>query len=196
VELSGVTRFVFALSYAAGPLIVVLLTLPVILLIGRLAVGEAGWRRAMNAIPFIGPAYHWSGIAELTRMIALFLRCDMTLDQSMDLSAVGVSDAYVGELAMGMSKRLERGEQLFEVMNSTPGIPKLLPAIVGASSVSNDIQSAMIGAADLLDGLAAFRISLLRIVVPMFSFLFVFVFVIFIVTGVFAPMIQIINFLL
>ncbi|MFT5522086.1 MAG: type II secretory pathway component PulF [Pirellulaceae bacterium] len=193
LELSAVTRFVFAISYAAGPLIAVLFAIPVILLICRIAVGEAGWRRAVNAIPFVGPAYHWCGVAELTRMVALFLRCQMTVGESMDMSAAGVSDAYIGELALAMSKRLERGEPLVDVMNSTPGIPKLVPALVGAGNKSDDIQSGMLSAAEVLDGLANFRISVVRVVVPMLAFLFVFVVTIFIVTGIFAPLLQLFS---
>ncbi len=80
----------------------------------RLFGGRARWRRCLSTVPIIGVLWHWSGVAELSRVLAVLTEQDIPLPEALRLAADGVHDANMSEVSRDLAAGVEQGSALSE----------------------------------------------------------------------------------
>ena len=150
---------------------IVLLMLTIFLGMLRLVIGAAAWRGLVATIPLIGPIWHWSGVAQWTRLLGLMLEYHVPLPDALRLSADGSLDSNVGQVARQMARGAEQGRSLTEMLSSTYRLPATLVPIVQWGEQSNELASALRSASDMMEGRVRLRANLLRVILPPFVLL-------------------------
>lgn len=169
-----------------------LLGLAVAVVIGfvafRLAGGAARWRRMIATIPLFGVLWHWTGVSELSRLLATLIAQRVPLPEALRLAADGVHDANVGQVSRMLADGVEQGQPLSELLDSTYRLPATLVPIVRWGERSNELPEAFRLAGEMFEGRVRMRSELVISVVPPVIFIFVAMLAMVIVVGLYAPM--------
>ena len=163
------------------------------IIVFRLVAGAAWWRRALSTVPLIGMLWHWSGVAELARLLAVLLEQGVPLPEALNLAADGVHDANVSEVSRTLAEGVENGRPLAELLQSTYRLPATLVAIVRWGERTGELSEAFRLASEMYEGRVRMRSELVKSVVPPLVFVFVATLACVFLVGLYLPMIEMIQ---
>jgi type II secretory pathway component PulF len=158
-----------------GPeMLLVVLGLSLVILAGlRVIGGRTGWSWLVTNLPFIGKAWHWSGVAEMLRNLSLLVDHRVPLPEALRLTASGISDAYVASLCMPLVQRIEQGSPLWAALVQTRSLPLSIVPLVHWGELNDALPEALRTAAEMLEGRLRVRSGVLIQILPPFIFVIV-----------------------
>jgi type II secretory pathway component PulF len=171
--------------------LVVVLTVLTILF--RLVLGPARWRRVLGTVPLVGVLWHWSGVAELTRLWAILLEQQVPLPETLRLAAEGASDPALREVSRELARGVEGGRSLGELLSARQVLPDSLEPILGWGERTGRLAEACRLASEMFEGRVQLRSELLRSVLPPLLFVFVGILLVVVVVGLYLPMVSLIS---
>jgi general secretion pathway protein F len=174
-------------------LLVFVVTAAIGTVVFRLAGGAARWRRVIATVPLIGVLWHWTGVSELTRLLAALLAQRVPLPEALRLAADGVHDANVGQVSRMLADGVEQGQSLSELLDSTYRLPATLVPIVRWGERSGELSEAFRLAGEMYEGRVRMRSELVISVVPPLIIVTVAMLAMVIIVGLYAPMFSMIQ---
>jgi type II secretory pathway component PulF len=168
------TRAIFWLSTVGVQCLGVLAVATAIGLLGvRVLGGRAAWSGLVSNTPLIGVAWHWTGVVEMLRCLALLVQYRLPLPESLRLAAGGIADAYVAEQCRLLATRVEQGTSLTMALIGARTLPLSIVPLVRWGEQNDCLADALRTAAAMLEGRLRLRTGMLIQVVPPMVFVFV-----------------------
>jgi len=161
----------------------------------RLAAGAARWRRVVSTVPLVGPLWHWSGVAELARLLAALLEQGVPLPESLRLAAGVLRDANLREVGLRWADEIEQGGRLSERVAATSRVPASLVPVIRWGEQSGQLDEAFRVAADMFEGRVQMRAELLRTILPPLLFVAVAAGALLMMLGMLLPIFSMIHWL-
>lgn len=164
----------FYVSRVGPQLLVIVVGLSLVALVMlRLVAGRAGWSWLISCLPLVGPAWHWTGVAEMLRGLGLLLEHRVPLPESLRLTAGGITDAHVGSVCRQLAERVEGGAPLWSGIVDSRSLPLSIVPLVHWGEEHDSLPEACRSAAEMLEGRLRLRHGLLIQVLPPFVFVIV-----------------------
>lgn len=155
--------------------------------------GAAAWCRWTSTLPVFGPLRHWSGVAELCRVLAVLLDHGTRLPEALRVAATAVEDAGVGKSAGELAERVERGELLSTSIADSRWLPPSLAPMIAWGEQAESLIEAFHGAAGLFEGRVQLRAAMLRSTLPAVAYLVVASFVGILFAALMTPLLMLIS---
>ena len=165
----------------------------ILLVVLRLIGGRAAWSWMMTQIPLVGSTWHWTGVAEMLRSLALLVEHQVPLPEALQLTAGGIGDAYVGSLCRDLAGRLEKGTPLFMAMIQQRSLPLSIVPLIRWGQEHDVLPEGLRSAAEMLEGRLRIRSTLIVQIVPPLIFIVVGVLVLSLVFAVLSTMLNLIQ---
>lgn len=164
----------FYVSRIGPQLLVIVAGLSLVaLVVLRLVAGRAGWSWLISCLPLVGPAWHWTGVAEMLRGLGLLLEHRIPLPEALRLTAGGITDAHVGGVCRQLAARVEAGAPLWSAIVDSRSLPLSIVPLVHWGEEHDALPEACRSAAEMLEGRLRLRSGLLIQVLPPFIFVIV-----------------------
>jgi len=165
--LPAMTQFVVLLHVAGTwwlcvPVVGVLVALVLLRLFG----GAVRWRRMLATVPLIGPLWHWTGVCELARLLAVLLEQGIPVPEALRLAADGVHDANMRQLGLWLADGTQQGQPLSTLLESTYRLPATLRPLVRWGERTGELADAFRVAGTAYARRVQVRADLVRGVVP------------------------------
>lgn len=150
-------------------------------------------RRLLCAIPIVGPLWRWTALAEFSHYLGMLIDSRIPLPQAVPLAAEGTGDAQLQVASHEMARRLKAGLPLAEATEAGEVIPgafrKVLRWAEGHQSLPETLH--MVG--ELFEAQARARATFAGAVLGIAAVIIVTWGVMFLVIGLFLPLITLIN---
>lgn len=168
------TRAIFWLSGTGAALFVTVFGVSALALVAlRLIGGRAAWSWLMTNLPLIGPAWLWTGAAEMLRCLSLLVRHDVPLPEALVLTAGGITDGYIAQQCRRLATRIEGGKSFTMSLVELRTLPLSIVPLVHWGERHGALAEALCAAADMLEGRLRVKTALLAQVIPPVIFVFV-----------------------
>ena len=174
-------------------LVAIFAALAVIALGIRLLGGRARWSQTVTFIPLVGNLWHWSGVAEMLRVLALLVDERLDLAKSLRTAGQGTSDAHVGRICQRLAADVERGLPLWRAILDSRALPLSIVPLVRWGEKGGMLGDALRTAAEMLEGRLRSGSQVLVTVLPPLVFIGVVAMVASIVGNLMLPMISLIQ---
>jgi type II secretory pathway component PulF len=159
----------------------------------RWAAGPARWARALATVPLLGALWFWSGVAELTRLVAVLVARGIPLPEALELAAVGVRDANMGQLSGLLARGVEQGRALSDSLEVEGRMPPLVTPLVRWGEGTGRLAEALLTASDMYAGRVELRAEMLRAILPPLLMIFVGVAIAGVLAGLAQPLVSMIE---
>lgn len=159
----------------------------------RLTAFGARSQRVLATVPLIGALWHWSGVAELTRLLAVLLEQDVPLPEALQLAAAGVRDANLREFSGQLAQGVQQGRSLTALLATTHRLPASLGPVLAWGERSGQLAEAFRVAGDMFEGRVRLRAELLRSILPFVLFVGIGMLAVFALVALYIPMISLIQ---
>jgi type II secretory pathway component PulF len=147
----------------------------------------------LSKIPLFGPLWEWSGVAEMTRLLAMLMQQQVPLPRALRLATDGIRDANVRQVCQALAERTEQGQPLSDILSQERRLPALLAAIVRSGEQSGSLPDAFGVASEIYEGRVMLRALVLRTILPPLAFLLVAIAMVFIIGSLLTPMLSLLN---
>lgn len=159
----------------------------------RLFLSPPGRWRLLYRTPLVGPIWHWTGLAQFARLLAMLVDCELGLPVALRLAGNGVRDAEVTDAAHEMAREIEAGQSLTESQTRRSRFPGGLAQSLQWGESSHSLAESLRTAAEMLEGQAMIHSEFVLRVAPPMTMILVVVLLGFVVTGLFMPLIKLIT---
>ncbi len=159
----------------------------------RVVGGAARWRRLVGTLPIIGVLWHWSGVAELSRVLAVLVEQGVPLPEALRLAAGGTSDADMGQLSLQWAGEVEQGQRLSELIANSTRLPPTVVPVVEWGERSNELGDAFRRVGEMFEGRVAMRAELVKSIGPPVVFVLVASMALIAIFGLYMPLISLIQ---
>jgi len=159
----------------------------------RLIGGRAGLSCLVTNLPLIGPAWHWTGVAEMLRCLSLLVGYRVPLPEALRLTANGVTDAYVGEQCRALATRVEQGRSLTMSLVNLRTLPLSIVPLVRWGEQHDQLDSSLRSAAEMIENRLKVRTHVLAQIIPPLLFVLVGVSLASAIISLFLPLISLIQ---
>jgi type II secretory pathway component PulF len=136
------------------------------LVLFRLFGGAVRWRRMLATVPLIGPLWHWTGVCELARLLAVLLEQGTPLPEALRLAADGIHDVNMRQISLWLADGTEQGQSLSALLDSTYRLPATLRPIVRWGERSGELGEAFRVAGAMYAKRVQMRADLVREAIP------------------------------
>ena len=193
-EVPVFTRFVLGLAepglggYLAGLAVVMLV-------IGLLAAfrGQAGVQWVLYRTPVFGDLWRWNGLVEFARLMALLLDQQMALPDALRLTAGGVASVELKHACRRAAERVEGGQSPAESFGGESAVPPSLRPLLAWGQRLPALAQAFHAAAEMFEARTRVYVVLLESVMPPALLIVVGILIGALVTGLFVPLISLIQ---
>ncbi len=145
----------------------------IVLVLLRLVGGRAAWSWMMTQLPLVGSTWHWTGVAEMLRSLALLVEHQIPLPEALRLAGGGIGDAYVGSLCRELAGRVEQGTPLFMALVHQRSLPLSIVPLVRWGEEHAVLPEGLRSAAEMLEGRLRIRSTLIVQIIPPLIFIVV-----------------------
>ncbi len=196
VEIPPSTRSLLAIAdylpqIALGVVGGVVMALVLMRLFGRTRVASD----LIAAVPLVGPLWRNRGVSEFASLLALLLENAVPLPKALELTATGLDDGSLADACRRSARLAESGQTLSHCAARVRKFPPTLAPIFAWGDRRNASAESLQVAAEWFRSRCDLQSELLAVVVPPISFLFVAVTMLFVVSALFAPLVQLIRLL-
>lgn len=144
------------------------------LLVGwRLVGGAASFSWLVSQTPIIGPTWHWTGVSEMLRSLALLVEHRIPLSEALRLTGGGITDANVGRACRQLASRVEQGSPLYMAIIQGRSLPLSIVPLVRWGEMQGVPEDGLRAAAEMLEGRLRVRSVLAIHVLPPIVFLLI-----------------------
>jgi type II secretory pathway component PulF len=193
LKLPTATVFLLELHRSAWSLVGAAVALPVGVAIFRVVAGPTRWRRCVATVPLIGALWHWSGVAELMRLLAILADQQVPLPEALRLAAAGCRDANLREVSRWLAEGAAKGRSLADLLASTRRLPASLRPILGWGERTGQLAEAFRLASEMFEGRVRLRAELVPTLLPFAIFLTVGGLVAFGLVALYLPLVSMIQ---
>jgi type II secretory pathway component PulF len=159
----------------------------------RLIGGAAGWSLLVSNLPLIGLPWHWTGVAELLRLLSLLVEHQVSLPDALRLTADSSSDAYLAEQCRLLAGRVEQGTSLTMALVRMRTLPLSIVPLVHWGERHGALAEALRSAAEMIEGRVNMRTDMLVQVIPPVLMIVVGAMAASMTVGLFLPLISLIQ---
>ena len=167
--------------------------LAVIAVVVRVLGGRARWSQAVTFVPLVGSLWHWTGVAEALRVLALLVDERMDLAKSLRTAGQANSDAHVGRVCQRLAADVGRGLPLWRAILDSRSLPLSIVPLVRWGEKGGMLGDSLRTAAEMLEGRLRSGSQVLVTVLPPLVFVSVAALVASFVGGLMMPMILLIR---
>jgi type II secretory pathway component PulF len=161
------TQILVSLSGVGVEVLAIVIVGTLVILVGlRLVGGRAGWSWLMSGLPLVGPAWHFAGVAEMLRGLAILVEHRLPLAEALRLAGGGASDEYVGSQCLKLARRVEQGAPLWSALIELRTLPVSIVPLVRWGEMHDSLGEALRTAAEMLEGRLRLRSGVLIVVLP------------------------------
>jgi type II secretory pathway component PulF len=193
-ELPVVSLWMIQVGEYGVPLVLGLLGVVVVAALAvRFGMGAVWWRRFLARIPLLGPVWHWTAVAEASRLLSSLVKRRVALPEALLLAAEGSSDANVAAVCRSLAGGVEQGRDLAMLIAMSGRLPSSLAPLVRWGSTTGRLDEAFLAAAEMLEGRVRLRAAMLRGILPPFVFLAAASLAIALIVGFFLPLVSLIQ---
>jgi type II secretory pathway component PulF len=161
--------------------------------LARWGLGPARWARVRATVPLVGGLWHWSGVAELTRLVGILAAHGTPLPEALRLAADGVHDASMGQISRRLADGVGQGRALSELVDVDGGLPPLMAPLVRWGERTDRLAEALATISDLYAGRVELRARLLRAILPPLTIILVGIVIVAVLAGLILPLISMIQ---
>ncbi len=165
--------------------------------LGALAVriigGRSGWSLVVSSVPLIGNPWHWTGVAEMLRGLALLVEHRVPLSEALRLTSRAISDGYVADQCQLLAKRVEAGTSLTMSLVQLRSLPLSIVPLIRCGEQNDSLDASLRSAAEMLENRLRVRSNVLVQIVPPLVFVLVGVSIASAVLALFLPLMSLIQ---
>jgi type II secretory pathway component PulF len=165
----------------------------IVIVVLRVSLSAPRWRRIVMRIPFVGPMLLWRGVADWSRLAALYLDQGLPLPESLSLAAAGVNDSFVAAEGVRLSQSVVMGRKLGEVLSTTRRLPASLIPLVSWGENQGALPEAFRTASEMFENRIQLRSVLLQSILPPIAFIVVLLLAFWLIGAMLLPMVHLIN---
>ncbi len=154
----------------------------------RLALPRASWSRLVAGAPFFGPLTYWTALAEWCSLLRVLVKNQIALPDALRLSAAGIRNAYVGQIAHNLAVQTAEGQSLSELLAASRPLPVSLVPLIRWGERVGLLHEAFGTAHELFDRRVKVRALLLQAVLPPILFVLIACSVVMVLGALFAPL--------
>lgn len=173
--------------------IAALLALLAVWLIVWLTTDLAELRSILKAAPLIGPIARWAALARFAQLLALLVENRLELGESLRMAGAGSRDYELLISCRHAAQRVEGGADLREAIDMSPAFTKSFGPIVEWGQRATALPEALRTAGEMFEGRVQTQLTFLRMVLPTLSLLLVLWGVLFLISALSLPMINLIE---
>ncbi len=162
-------------------------------LAARRFVRPATWSRFVSYVPIFGPLVYWSGVAQWCGLVGMLVKHHITLPEALKLSAEGVGNPYVGQLALSLAEGAEQGHELSDLIKQHRSLPKSLVPLIRWGEKMDSLHEAFATGRELFDRRVRMRAMLLQSILPPILFVMIAIGILFVVVALFAPLLNLLH---
>ncbi len=153
MELPAATQLWIYLSNDL-PMVLCVSTAVILVVLGgiRFIGGRVAWARFVSGIPVFGPMIHLAGVAQMLRLLEVMCSQQIPLAEALRLTANGAVDANMQFVAQWLSRGVEAGVPLSDLMDSTPRIPATIVPLVRWGEQHGAMGEALRSCYEMLEG--------------------------------------------
>lgn len=159
----------------------------------RLIAGRMRWSRLLASVPLVGRLRYWSAVAEWAGLMALLVRYEVPLPESLRLAAAGIKDAFVGSQSTKLAEGVSRGRPLSQLVAEGNSIPASVAPLLQWGEENNGLAEAFRSTQTIFQERAEMRAVLLKMLLPPMLFVAIACSVIFVVTALFTPLVSLVS---
>ena len=131
-----------------------------------------GWvSSALGVVPFVGAILRYSGLAQLSRLMAMFLEQKVPLPQALRLTAAGLHHAGLAAGCRQVAAEVEAGRPFDEALAANGRFSPGMTAMVGWGQRAGSVAGALGEVAETYDARSQSQCLLLSAIVPPIMFL-------------------------
>jgi len=171
--------------------IVVLVVLPCVTL--RWGLDRPGRRRLLHRIPMIGPLVRYGGLARFARLLALLVRQEVPLPEALPLAGDATGDAEIADAARYLADVARQGGTLSPETHVLSRFPASLMQALSWHEYRDALPEALLAVAEMFEGRSRVQMSLITALTGPVVAVFVASTGLFLVIGLFGPIIQLLN---
>ena len=170
-----------------------------VLAIGLLAVmyrviaGRARWERLLITVPLFGAMWQSTAVADWSGLLSVLLRHEIPLPDALRMAGHGIHNAHVGSVSLRLADGVARGRQLSQLMFSQRAIPSSLIPLVEWGEQSGALSESFRVGREMYGKRAVMRAALIQAVIPPLAMVSIGCVVLFVVFGLYAPMLNLIS---
>jgi type II secretory pathway component PulF len=159
----------------------------------KLFLSPATRQRMLYQAPLLGPQWRWTGIAQFARLSAMLVDCELPLPIALQLAGDGVGDAEIADAARQLAHEIEAGQLLTESATRHSRFPAAVTQSLRWGENTQSLAESLRLAAEMCEGRAMIDSEFVFRVAPPFTMIFILAVLGFIVTGLFMPLMKLIN---
>ncbi len=171
-------------------LLILVLALPLAL---RLLGGRWLFHRFRAAIPLFGRLWTWSAQREFAALLASFLDQRLPLPQAVEHTGQLISDRNVARACRRVRQRLEAGETLGDSLAQSISFDRTLSAMALWGESYGLLPDALHIAADVFEDRVEQQLAFVRRLVPPATLIIVGTLALFVLIGLFIPLVKLIE---
>jgi type II secretory pathway component PulF len=194
MELPAATTLVLQTSKQLPGLIVglllVMLAVPIAL---RIFGGRWLFHRFRAAVPLFGRLWMWLGQREFAAVLASFVDHRLPLPRAVQYRVLSISDRNVARACARVAERLDEGQSLGDSMGHSISFDRSLTAIANWGEKQNLLSDSLRIASDVFDDRIEQQLALVRRLVAPLSLIGIGTMAIFVVIGLFIPIVRLIQ---
>ena len=188
------TLVVLWLGRMAFPILVAVAgAIALLLLLLRLVGGRVGWNWCLTQTPLLGKLWHWTGVAEALRMLAILVEQHMPLAEALRLTGQSARDAYVGRSLQQLASRVAGGARFSASLEDDGRLPRSLAPLLRTGEHSGLLADGLRDAAAMLEQRVAAQCDLVTTVLPPLVFLVIGFVLLTVIGALFGPLVQLIQ---
>lgn len=171
-------------------LLLVVIAIPILL---RILGGRWLFHRFRAAMPMFGRLWTWSSQREFAALLASFLDLRLPLSQAVECTGQLMGDRNVARSCRRVSERLEAGEPLSASLDQSISFDRSLSSMVAWGEAYGLLPDALRIASEVYEDRIEQQLSLVRRLMPTAALIAVGTLAIFVIIGLFIPLIKLIE---
>lgn len=192
-ELPATTRFLLAMSdFFLNQWYVLLAIILVLIVITKQYIdtqqGRIKWDHLKITMPIIGTIVERSLLARFSRSFSMMLKAGVPLTTALSLVADAVNNAFMGEAIINMRKRIEKGDSLTRVANSSNLFTPLVLQMISVGEETGRVDELLEEVSDFYEREVDYDLSSLTAKIEPILISIVAVMVLVLALGIFTPM--------
>ena len=197
-DLPGITWLLIKLSnlitfYGQWVLLGIVLLIAVPWVMFRWGFDAPSRRRLLHRVPVIGPLVRYGGLARFARLLALLVRHEVPLPEALTLAGDAAGDAEIADASRYLSDIARQGGALAHNTHVFTRFPASLMQALSWREYRDALPESLLAVAEMFEGRSSVQMSLITAITGPIVVIFVAVTGLFLVLGLFTPMIRLLN---
>jgi type II secretory pathway component PulF len=198
LDLPWITSATLKASYVVrdyGPWIALtgIVGLVAVLLLLPRTLGRVGTRRWTTRVPLLGPILRWMALSRFSRMLALLVENEISLDEALPLAAGASNDPLIEEDCRKIRESARAGEALEAAARRQGGFPPSFVQALSWERRSTGLPDVLQSIGEMYASRARGTVSLIIALVPPILLVFLGIAMFVLIVALFMPLIELLR---